>query len=66
MSANNVCLRKYKLDASYSYFIPGERVANLKITRGNAVYSIYNNSTWFPEDRHTKLNRFHKKLRQYN
>lgn len=45
VNAYNVWLRDCKLDASYSYFIPVERVANLKMTRGNAIYIIYDNST---------------------
>lgn len=55
MNAYNVCLRECELDASYLYFNPVERVANLKMTRGNAVYVIYNNSAWLSEDRHAKL-----------
>lgn len=49
-NAYTVWLRKCKLDASYSYFIPVERVVDLKMTRGNAIYVIYDNSTWLPED----------------
>lgn len=66
MNVCNVCLRECELDASYSYFNPVARVANLQVTRGNAIYVICDNSVWLPEDRHAKLNRFHKKLRQYN
>lgn len=62
VNAYDVWMRECKLDASYLYFIPVERVANLKMTRGNAIYIIYDNSTWLPEDTGKNLNRFHQKF----
>lgn len=43
--AYNVWLRECKLDASYSYFMPVGKVANLKMTRGEMLFLLYDNST---------------------
>lgn len=63
-NAYNVWLRECKLDASYLYFIPAETIASLKIMRGNAIYIIYDNSTWLLEDRGKNTNRFQKKVEE--